>query len=221
LEEWSPLYIILLIAIFPFLLAGFLFYLLIYNLPPVLFLPLAAFALIGTYLYLKRVYKYYEERKLKKLFASTLVFALILITPYPIYIILAPNWSLKVTTDKATYRLGESVNITITLANRGYVTHTFPPERIEGGFVVTVLGQTTGSQTTLWWIRLGFSDTVIQNGVTLEAGHALERNVFWDQTNTEDPYYCPLGPISKTGNYTVHAETEFDFGDSTTIVIEP
>jgi len=41
------------------------------------------------------------------------------------WVIISPNWSFEVTTDKSVYNLGENVQITVTLKNRGYIPHSF------------------------------------------------------------------------------------------------
>ena len=41
------------------------------------------------------------------------------------WIIVTPNWSFSVSTDKVSYRRHENVTITVSLENLGYITHSF------------------------------------------------------------------------------------------------
>ena len=124
LEDWHPMLIIVLLALGLLLLEGYLCLLLIFHLPPIIFIPLIPATTLVLYLYQEALRKYYGERKFKKLIVLAFSLVLIFITPISIYAITRPNWSFKVTTDKAIYKLGENVTITAMLTNNAYLTQS-------------------------------------------------------------------------------------------------
>jgi len=117
-----------------------------------------------------------------------LEFLLIPIVFVGIYIgdvIMAPSWSFELTTDKPVYGLGENVQITVTLKNKGYVSHSFTAA-IDSPVIVLVEYVSPSNPSVMhsvWYTPYEENETTF----TLSPNQLLTRTYMWNQTNTQNP----------------------------------
>jgi len=135
------------------------------------------------------------EGKLSWIKVLLLTFGVLIISTavtQSVWIIVTPSWSFSVTTDKSTYRLGEHVEITVSLRNTGFITHSFesgvPEPAIVSVYLVT---------SQVWYSA--YHEGVAQV-FSLEPNGLLERDIVWNQTNI----YFPDKKI-EAGTYFVEA----------------
>ena len=93
---------------------------------------------------------------------------------HSVWTIVTPRWSFSVTTDKATYKLGENVQITVTLKNLGFIEHSFK-SAVDVPFVVSV-----EMDGTRWYSPYHPDATEF----TVPPHQSLERTFIWNQTWT-------------------------------------
>jgi len=92
------------------------------------------------------------------------------IVTHSVWFIVTPKWSFSVSTDKSTYRLGESVQITVSLENIGFITHSFESS-ISEPVVVSI--------DTIWYSPYHLTRTEF----TIPPGQSLVRTFIWNQTS--------------------------------------
>jgi len=112
--------------------------------------------------------------------------------------IITPKWSFSVVTDKTTYVLGESVKITVTLKNLGFIAHSFK-SGVSDPVIVSVEYQPTENPTILsqvWYSPFHKDITEFR----IAPNQSFERNFIWNQTNV----YFPEKEI-KPGRYHMKA----------------
>ena len=99
---------------------------------------------------------------------------------HSVWTIVTPRWSFSVSTDKPTYRLGENVQITVSLENIGFITHSFKSS-LSDPVVVSI--ETYGLGPQVWYSPYHFNRTEF----TIPSHESLERTFIWNQTNIHFP----------------------------------
>lgn len=122
----------------------------------------------------------------KKVLLITFSITIIAITFTSVgWTIIVPKWSFSAVTDKTAYMLGESVKITVSLKNLGFITHSFKSS-VSDPIVVSVEYQPTENPTILsqvWYSQFNPSITEF----SIAPNQSLERNFIWNQTNVHLP----------------------------------
>jgi len=157
-----------------------IYYLSEYWNPLKFFFYLAAFALIFAFLhdFLSRDIELSFKRRLflalGLLIASTVI-------AQSIWIIVTPRWAFSVSTDKSSYGLGESVRITASLKNLGFVTHSIR-SGISDPIVIGIEYQYNNLYPTatyqVWYSQINKNSVEFSIG----PGQSLERDFIWNQT---------------------------------------
>ena len=220
MDDWHPLWVVVLLSLIPTISGVTVIFLGIYRLNPLVFVFVGTVAAVGIQSYFYAMYKYFKQKKLKKLTVLAVLLALFFITPYTVYAIITPNWSFTVSTDKSVYKLGENVTITATLTNYGYITHSF-----------------TTIETSAWirfYVRTDYWDTAWrclmqwnETDFSLASKQTIEKTVIWNQMVRKSALTEELIPLNETGDYYVYAEIVLFYSDTTLfkdwveITIEP
>ena len=90
------------------------------GLPLSILLPLSPVYGIGCYLFVEKAKKSFSKKQFRQVIAMSLVIFVAFATPVTVILAALPNWTLTLTTDKATYAVGAKVTITVTLTNYAY-----------------------------------------------------------------------------------------------------
>jgi len=90
---------------------------------------------------------------------------------HSVWTIVTPKWSFSVSTDKSTYKLGENIQITVSLENIGFITHSFESS-ISEPVVVSI-------DDYKWYSPYHLNRTEF----TLPPGQSLVRTFIWNQTS--------------------------------------
>ena len=98
---------------------------------------------------------------------------------HSVFAVISPRWSFSVYTDKNTYRLGENVQITVSLENRGFIAHSFKSS-ISGPIAVSI---EYGILSQVWYSPYNLNRTEF----TIAPHQTLERTFVWNQTNIHYP----------------------------------
>lgn len=98
---------------------------------------------------------------------------------HSVFTVISPRWSFSVTTDKNTYRLSESVHITVTLENLGFIAHSFKSS-ISDPIAVSI---EYGILSQVWYSPYNLNRTEF----TIAPHQTLERTFVWNQTNIHYP----------------------------------
>jgi len=183
------------------LLGGFILLLFLAPLNPAL-LSFGAYAfIIGIILTLFGLVEIATDKKsLQAIKRKVILFALIAIAigltvPYSVWIVITPNWTFSVTTDKSTYRLGEPVEIKVMLENLGFITHSFTCAISDPVFFT--ITQRGGYYNQVWYSK--YYDRTATH-FTVSSHQTLERTLTWNQTNI----YQPEKEL-ESGTYTIEA----------------
>jgi hypothetical protein len=117
---------------------------------------------------------------------------------FVIRIVIVPQWTFVVTTDKSSYHLGEEVQISVSLANHGLISRSFTSP-IANPVVVAVYEVSETSDTNVWYSPPFGNETTY----VISAGQALVRTFTWNQTNTVNTAFW--NTTYKAGQYLVDA----------------
>lgn len=101
-----------------------------------------------------------------------------------VWAIVTPSWSFSVATDKPTYSLGESVKITATLKNTGFLSHSFKSKVSDPVLLLVSQVWHHTDEISVWWPP-SWNEEVTE--FSLSPGQALQRSFTWDQTNIANP----------------------------------
>jgi len=116
----------------------------------------------------------------KKVLLLTFVIVIIATTTtHSVWTIITPRWSFSVSTDKSTYIVGENVEITASLENLGFITHSFKSS-IRDPVVISI---TKAYSSQVWFTPFHFEETEF----TISPYQSLERTFIWNQTNIYHP----------------------------------
>ena len=179
-------------------LLGYILLVLSSELPPNVLWPIGLGSLLVLYLYLDRMFKYRREGKLKRVGVLAVCMVLTFTVPFSVFEIMTPKWSFTVATDKTVYKLGETVTITMSIANNGRTTHSFNRTNSQIRIVVYL----SNSSISLRWI--GTAITISESEYSVTAGQSVQRTVAWNQTIVEGGS-GQLFPLS-TGVYYLRIE---------------
>jgi len=131
----------------------------------------------------------------KKIFLLTFSITIIAIAvTSSVWTIVTPRWSFSVATDKTTYALGESVEITVSLENLGFITHSFT-SRVSDPIVVSILH----GLSEVWFSPPHENKTEF----SIRPKESLERHFIWNQTNTSNPWFW--NQTYMPGTYSIYA----------------
>lgn len=149
--------------------------------------------LIGLYVFWTQAQKSYQEKKFKKLTALFLIVFLAFASPITVILAAVPNWSLTVTTDKITYRLGENVTITTTLTNGAYFakaldTSFSPSSNLE-------ISVTNGSIP----YQHVFLDENVYFANSIGPRQSIQKTLTWQAINGTGEYYIQADSINGNG----------------------
>ena len=106
-----------------------------------------------------------------------------------------PKWSFTLSTDKSTYAENETVQITVTLKNLGYVPLSFP-STVDPPLIVTISDFRGGTD---WYSSVAYHN---RTTFTISPGQSLTRTFAWNQTPITVQPPLIVGP----GTYFVFAE---------------
>jgi hypothetical protein len=96
-----------------------------------------------------------------------------------VWTIVAPRWSFSVSTDKPVYKLGEDVQITASLENLGFISHSFASATSDP----VVISIETRGLRQVWYSPYHLRKTEF----TLAPHQTLIRTFTWNQTNIHFP----------------------------------
>ena len=132
----------------------------------------------------------------KKLVIVAIFLSILVGVPWTVWVIVTPNWLFYVTTDKPVYNVGELIQITVTLENRGYISHSFTAPISEP--IMIKIGYQEGWMT-VWWSPYTRNSTTF----ALLPNQKLTRTFVWDQTDIV--YSAPHNHTRKSGKYIIRA----------------
>jgi len=99
------------------------------------------------------------------------------------YIVGTPKWSFTVSTDKSTYMQNETIHITVTLKNLGYIPHSFSsnvdPPILVGVWTTDFYGSYPEKGLQVWYNVFVIKN---QTSFTISPGESFTRTFAWNQT---------------------------------------
>ena len=113
------------------------------------------------------------------------VMSMALVSAQSIWIIITPKWSFSVSTDKSTYMLGETVMISVSLKNMGFITHSFK-SKVTNPVEITIerpYGDNPTVRKQVWYSPYQLKETEF----SVEPNRILQRNFLWNQTDIHSP----------------------------------
>lgn len=140
-------------------------------------------------------------RPTNKIILASLSMAAVLITLYVANVIMTPSWSFEITTDKPVYNLGENVQITVTLKNKGYVSHSFTAA-VDNPVLVSIEYVNPSNPTVkyqVWYTPYQESETTF----TVSPNQPLTRTCTWNQTDIQGWQFW--NTTYKAGTYCIEA----------------
>lgn len=126
-------------------------------------------------------------RRTNKIIIASLSVAAVFIALYGMNVIMTPSWLFEITTDKPVYNLGENVQITVTLKNKGYVSHSFTAA-VDNPVVVSIESVSPSNPVAryqVWYTPFQEGETTF----TVSSNQALTRMYTWNQTNIQVPQF--------------------------------
>jgi len=193
----GPMLTFVLMALFSIVLALYIVFVAFMNdytgLPVYPLLYLTPVYLIGLYVFWTQAQKSYQEKKFKKLTAIFLIVFLAFASPITVILAAVPNWSLTVSTNKITYRLGENVTIITTLTNGAYFakaldTSFSPSSSLE-------ISVTNGSIP----YQHVFLDELVYFGNSVGPRQSIQKTLTWQAVNGTGEYYVQADSINDNG----------------------
>lgn len=146
--------------------------------------------LVGWILLLTLAYDFLiGEGKLSRNKVLLLAFSVMFVSAtvtHSIKIVLTPSWSFSLSTDKSTYSLGEEVQITVSLENLGFITHSFKSS-LSSPVFIQIENFSMGYSDTVWWSPPAPLDHWKTTEFTVSSHQFLEWNFVWNQTSREYP----------------------------------
>ena len=168
----------------------------IYTFPPVwlVFAYIVALALVFTlaYDYLTGEGKLSGKKFLLLTFS---VISIATVTTHSVWTIVTPKWAFSVTTDKSIYSLGESVKITASLKNLGFIAHSFKSRISDPVWII--IGEYYYF-SPVWWSP--YNESIAE--FSIAPNQSLERNFIWNQTKCER---CHPEKAIEPGTYSIEA----------------
>jgi hypothetical protein len=104
---------------------------------------------------------------------------------HSVWAISTPNWSFTVVTDKSTYELGQNMQITVSLKNLGFISHSFP-SAISDPILISIsyVYEDNSAETTQVWFSSFHNN---RTEFTIPPSQSLERVFVWNQTTRHQP----------------------------------
>lgn len=131
----------------------------------------------------------------RRLLLGLTLLVIVALTIYATWFVLTPNWVFGVRADKSSYRLGERVQITVTLENHGFVPQSITS--LTANPVVVAVYDLTPTQ--MWYSPYLLNETTF----SISPGQALVRTFVWNQTNLVNPGFW--NTTYKAGTYQIEA----------------
>ena len=137
------------------------------------------------------VYTFLVEPLMKKLSRRRIllltfgVMSMALVSTQSIWVIMAPEWSFSVSTNKSTYMFGETVMISVSLKNMGFITHSFK-SKVTNPVVISIerpYGDNPTVRKQVWYSPYQSEDAEF----SVEPNRILQRNFLWNQTDIHSP----------------------------------
>jgi hypothetical protein len=128
-----------------------------------------------------------------------------------VWTITTPKWSFSVSTDKATYRLGEDVIIMTSLRNMGFIAHSFKSLSDKPVIVRVEYIEFRYYGYEVWYSPPGYDFWAVDQSMTefsVGPNETLERNFSWNQTNTSNPGFWNQTYMSGTYRITAIIPSE-------------
>jgi len=113
------------------------------------------------------------------------VMSMALVSSQSIWVIITPKWSFSVSTDKSTYMLGETVMISMSLKNMGFITHSFK-SKVTNPVMISIerlYGDNPTVRRQVWYSPYQLEETEC----SAEPNRVLQRNFLWNQTDIHLP----------------------------------
>ena len=160
---------------------------------------MGVFATFGSLVEIATDKKFLQLNKKRIVGVALIVIAVGLAVPYSAWIIVVPNWSFSVSTDKSTYSLGENVEITVVVRNMGFITHSFKSELSDAIFINCWY---IAGFSQVWYSPYYLEDTVFSLG----PNQILQRDFVWNLTNIHQPE-----KEIEPGRYRITASVTIDY----------
>lgn len=130
-------------------------------------------------------YSLYASGKVRtrKLLLGLTLLVVVALAIYATWSVLTPSWSFEITTDKPVYTLGENVQITVTLKNKGYVSHSFTAA-VDNPVLVSIEYVNPNNPTVkyqVWYTPYQKSETTF----TVSPNQPFTRTCTWNQTDIQ------------------------------------
>lgn len=135
----------------------------------------------------------------RKLLLGLTLLVILALTTYATWFVLTPNWVFGLRTDKSSYILGESVQITVTLENHGFVPQLMTSPTANPVVVAVYAWHNDPFPNMVWYSPYFWNETTF----SILPSQALVRTFVWNQTNFVNPW---LGNTTyKAGTYLIEA----------------
>jgi hypothetical protein len=154
----------------------------------------------SVFLYTFLVQPLFEFSELSAKRFLLLTFSVVIIAlafTHSVWTVTSPNWSFSVSTDKSSYRLGENIQITVSLINIGFIPHSFTSSISDPIFIsISYFYENNPVGVEVWYSPVHFNKT----SFTVYHKQSLQRTFTWNQTNI----HFPKEEI-KPGTYSIKA----------------
>lgn len=131
-------------------------------------------------------YSLYANGKVQihKLLLGLTLLVIVAFTIYATWFVLTPNWVFGLSTDKSSYKVGERVQITVTLENHDFVSQSITSPTANP-VVVAVYARALTVTTQMWYSPYLLNET----SFSILPGQALVRTFVWNQTSSSNPEF--------------------------------
>lgn len=145
-----------------------------------------AYMVIPFFIYALLVEPLMEKLSRKKILLLTFsVMVIAIVSTQSVWVIITPKWSFSVSTDKSTYKLGETVNISMSLKNMGFIAHSFK-SRVSNPVVMSIehlYGDNPTIRKQVYYSPYRLEET----DFSVESNQILQRTFLWNQTSVHSP----------------------------------
>lgn len=141
---------------------------------------------IPFFIYALLVEPLMEKLSRKKILLLTFsVMVIAIVSTQSVWVIITPKWSFSVSTDKSTYKLGETVNISMSLKNMGFIAHSFK-SRVSNPVVMSIEHLYGDNPTIRKQVYYG-PYRLEETDFSVESNQILQRTFLWNQTSVYSP----------------------------------
>lgn len=145
-----------------------------------------AYMVIPFFIYALLVEPLMEKLSRKKILLLTFsVMVIAIVSTQSVWVIITPKWSFSVSTDKSTYKLGETVNISMSLKNMGFIAHSFK-SKVSNPVVMSIehlYGDNPTIRKQVYYSPYRLEET----DFSVESNQILQRTFLWNQTSVHSP----------------------------------